>query len=124
MNNTNPEDLMDEDEYPTDEELEALTRLEGTPRQFVDEVVRMWEYPNYATVTTIKDDFDRHVLQLRLATGGWSGNESIVEAIDASMFRILWWHLSQRGGLHIYRVPVALLDEPLKFGIGKPALPA
>ena len=112
------DDDDDDDEYPSGQELQALRRFEGTARHFVDEVLRLWSYPDYATVSTITDDFDREVLQLRLATGGWSGNESVVQAIDAGMFRVLWWHLSQRGGLHIYRVPVRMLDEPFKFGLG------
>lgn len=113
---------MDEDdEYPSEADLTALEQFEGTPRHFVDEVIRLWAYPSYTTVTTITDDFGKEVLQLRLATGGWSGNEDVIQAIDAGMFRILYWHLSQRGGLHLYRIPVARLDEPVSFGL--PATP-
>ena len=47
------------------------------------------------------DDTERF---LRLATGGWSGNESIVAALNANhLLRAFTWRLSACGGLHIYR---------------------
>ncbi len=42
---------------------------------------------------------------LRLATGGWSGNEDIVEALSKSMFWVMRWRRSERGGLHIFKLP-------------------
>lgn len=45
------------------------------------------------------------VRTLRLATGGWSGNEDIIRALDKNkIFNMFCWELSQRGGLHIYKV--------------------
>lgn len=42
----------------------------------------------------------------RFATGGWSGNESIIHALDRNqMITALCWRLSAAGGLHIYRYP-------------------
>ena len=43
---------------------------------------------------------------LRLSTGGWSGNEELVAALNTNrMVRVLSWRLSARGGLHIYQYP-------------------
>lgn len=35
---------------------------------------------------------------LQLTTGGWSENEEIIMEIEDTMFWILWWQESQRGG--------------------------
>lgn len=66
----------------------------GTP----DEVLRP------AESEVIHAEGDRKYL--RLATGGWSGNEDIVGAINGNKtIRALCWKLSARGGLHIYEYP-------------------
>ena len=39
---------------------------------------------------------------LRLATGGWSGNEEIVGALRQSEFWIFHWYKSVRGGLYLF----------------------
>jgi len=41
---------------------------------------------------------------LRLATGGWSGNEALLFALDHNVLvTLVTWRLSAAGGLHIYR---------------------
>jgi hypothetical protein len=103
---------FDADGYPTDETLQAL---ETWPYQdlagALDFLAAAWHWPEFAT-----HDISAHeaaVLHaepgeryLRLATGGWSGNESLIAAIDANrMIHALAWRLSTRGGLHIYEYP-------------------
>lgn len=40
---------------------------------------------------------------LRLATGGWSGNEDLISAFSKSLSHFACWRLDAIGGLHIYR---------------------
>ena len=41
-----------------------------------------------------------------MATGGWSGNESIISSLqDNIMFWSMYWESSHRGGLFIFRIP-------------------
>jgi hypothetical protein len=40
---------------------------------------------------------------LRLATGGWSGNEALINAFAGILQHMFTWCLSARGGLHIFR---------------------
>ena len=45
---------------------------------------------------------------LKLATGGWSGNESIVQAMREN--HVLWsllWESSHRGGLEVLKIPAS-----------------
>lgn len=45
---------------------------------------------------------------LRLATGGWSGNE---EALDGFPIELrTYWRMSARGGLHIYGIGRCVAD--------------
>lgn len=44
----------------------------------------------------------------RIATGGWSGNEDIIEALSKTQDGIwwhMWWIMSKRGGLYIFQDP-------------------
>jgi hypothetical protein len=107
--------VMDEwtdGEYPTDA---ALQRLEVWPYRdaagALDFVKAIWHWPDFAS-----HDISAHeaaILHanpgekyLRLATGGWSGNESIVHALDRNvMIHAIAWRLRAFGGLHIYQYP-------------------
>jgi hypothetical protein len=37
---------------------------------------------------------------LELITGGWSENEEIINQLSTTMFWILWWQESKRGGYY------------------------
>jgi hypothetical protein len=40
-----------------------------------------------------------------MTTGGWSGNESLIYALQETMWWQLYWQKSERGGLHEFRLP-------------------
>jgi hypothetical protein len=102
---------MDEDDYPTEETLKRISEWDWHDVHGLAEyVVDIWHYGDpWARLSDWrKDDIDQEYRELRLATGGWSGNESIVSALhDNRMFEAICWYLSQRGGLHIYHIPRA-----------------
>ena len=89
--------VFDADGYPTDETLTAIRDWPYTDHGGLVEYVReawsdygrMWEEDG----------------MLRLATGGWSGNESIISSLKANaMFMAMWWESSHRGGLEVFRM--------------------
>ena len=107
------EPTFDEDGYPTDETLAAI---ENWPYQDIagclDFCRRAWHWGE----AWANEDISAHEAAVvhaekgeryaRFATGGWSGNESIVNALDTNyMIHALAWRLSARGGLHIYEYP-------------------
>ena len=113
---------LDEDGYPTDE---ALKRLEDWPAEDVngalDFMQSLWhwgeDWCNHDISAAerevlLADEGDKF---LRCATGGWSGNESLIAAFNGNhiesgdkarlrnaLMRRRAWKLSSRGGLHIY----------------------
>lgn len=104
---TDPE--FDDDGYPTDA---TLAVLEAWPDangalQFMRAA---WHWPE-----AVRDDLSAHEGQvvhaepedryLRFATGGWSGNDSLIAALRQNhMAWALTWCLTARGGLHIFRL--------------------
>lgn len=92
---------MDEDGYPTEEELEKI---------------KAWPYTDYGGMLQWinancwwpgpDNGFKQTGRKFRLATGGWSGNEEVIAAMESNMMFVpLCWQSSHRGGLHIYEVP-------------------
>lgn len=97
------------DEYPTKEqliELESWSHEKGF-EALAEYVLKLWHFSHWAILRKPhKDEFGTEYKELRLATAGWSGNEEIVSALmDNTMFRILCWQSSHRGGLHIFHIP-------------------
>lgn len=109
------EPTFDRDGYPTDETLDAI---------------RDWSYLDFPALMEFvssawsdygyfgrHEDFDPPLLGLlkgdqddgnwwTCATGGWSGNESLIAALSANaMFDALCWQASVWGGYHEYHFP-------------------
>ena len=96
-------------EYPTDAELKKIEEwsYENGFEGLGEYVCNLWHFSDWAEFRDWKtDDFDVEYRELRLATAGWSGNESIIGALNKNMmFGMLCWQSSHRGGLHIYHIP-------------------
>jgi hypothetical protein len=103
--------VPDSDGYPTDEEIACI---EAWPYDDIAGlfafVESCWWMPDFGVSHDLSpaerevvhaEDGDRY---LRLATGGWSGNESIIGAMRRNV--IVWsltWRLTSCGGLHIFK---------------------
>jgi hypothetical protein len=117
-----------DNDYPTEVEL---LRLETWPGQdlagALDFVKTIWHWPDFASHDLRPEEaavLHAHPgeLYLRLATGGWSGNESIVRALNANrLLRTFTWRLSSVGGLHIYQYP-PVSSEPHVIGTDPPTV--
>ncbi len=92
---------FDESEYPTEE---TLLKIEQWPLEdhigLIDFVKKCWKYPE--RITYIMDT----EFKIRFSTGGWSGNESVIHALEKNvMFMSMWWFSSNRGGGHEFIYP-------------------
>lgn len=93
-------------DYPTEGDLKAIRTWELKEREdyiaLAKFVCNIWHWPNFATLTWKAKKVD----VLRLVTGGWSGNEDIVGALQENqLFGMVCWKKSERGGVHIYEIP-------------------
>ena len=93
----------DGDGYPTEEAVDRIAAYDLTIQPFEDflELLRR-NWSGYGS-------WKRTKTRLRLATGGWSGCEDVIGALQRNfVFQALCWQSSHRGGLHIYRVPLEI----------------
>ncbi len=79
--------------YPSEEELRAIRNWDTIhdPLGLVEFVRDVWWNPDWGFKKT------KHKLELH--TGGWSGNEDIINALkENTMFWWVYWETSKRGG--------------------------
>ena len=101
--------MSDRDGYPTTQEIEQLKIYCGHLRtkntkldidSFIDSLVELlkeiWHYPDY--IAGNGRYFELH-------TGGWSGNEEIINVLSESMFWLMYWRKSEWGGHYYFELP-------------------
>jgi len=89
------------DGYPTEEELEKIRNWSIVYREDIHEI---FEYISTIWWST-RDLFIKQDKTYILHTGGWSGNEEIINAMIQNTF--LWmfsWYSSKRGGHYEFRI--------------------
>ena len=98
------------DGYPTDDTLEEIENWEiKTAQDAIDvmEYVGMaWSYPKYWDVKRdVPNEWGRKEARYIFSTGGWSGNESLVGALENNVILNMLGAWSwQRGGHYEYRL--------------------
>jgi hypothetical protein len=100
---------MSDSQYPSEEELKTIREWEDYKDYtgLAKFVVSIWNWgEDCARLGELtRDEFGGDYYPLELITGGWSGNEDIVEALHQNMmFRWMCWYSSQRGGRHVYHI--------------------
>ena len=90
-------------EYPTAKELRTLRAWnlsQGSIMEFLDYIRAIWWAPDWGYTLSGK-----RVLRLALHTGGWSGNEEIIEALQRNyLFWPLCWRKETVGGHYWFRI--------------------
>ena len=85
--------------YPTDEEIKAIEHAE--PAEALRLMEAAWAKGYGSAVHFWLHDRGEY----RFATGGWSGNEELIEALGRNAIAYaMTWNSSHRGGLHIFEV--------------------
>lgn len=64
--------------------------------EFLEKIEDTWN-TDYGTITITED---RKTLEL--TTGGWSENEELIDLIGNSMYWVLYWQKSERGGKYTF----------------------
>ena len=100
-------DILDDDGYPTEEYLDTIKRwsFQDDWHELMSFVELGWSYPDMFMSTETTDMFDDPVISYDLSTGGWSGNEDIIDALMSNqMFWLMCWCISKRGGYYQFQV--------------------
>jgi hypothetical protein len=95
--------MLDANGYPTDAALEKIASYDfGKDFRagivgLVTLVTELWHWGD----TQYKWDG----VNLELHTGGWSGNEDIINALMGTMLWHMFWQKSERGGHYYFIIP-------------------
>lgn len=95
---------MDTDGYPTDQELARIRDWpidnEGEIGRLLTFVRELWRYADAGY-------WRQRGRTYRISTAGWSGNESIIGALQGNrLFWLLCWQSSRRGGHYVFHIPM------------------
>ena len=82
--------------YPTEETLKQIEEMDCKDfHAFMDFIHNEWEFADWGW----KRDGDVYYI----STGGWSGNEDLIQSMRKNfMFWMLFWQQSRRGGHYIF----------------------
>ena len=96
--------MPDQEGYPTEEELRIVRDWPYTKGHLglLEYVEGLWRSPEWG--------ISKEGSEWSMSTGGWSGNEEIIEALGENvMFWMMCWVQSRRGGHYVFRVHVSEL---------------
>lgn len=84
-----------EDGYPTDDELKTLTEWSADDFYGPLEYMRdRWRWEDY--IDNTDDTYHVH-------TGGWSGHEEMIRALEKNfMWWSMYWYSTTRGGHYVF----------------------
>ena len=95
--------MFDKNGYPDEEALKAIATFD-----FGDKFLNLPSYLKLIRALWHWDDYFRYNENtgcLELHTGGWSGNESIISALqDHKYFWWVFWYKSKRGGHYWFEI--------------------
>ena len=100
-------ELLDEDGYPTNATLDIIRLWHWSDTKGWFEFVKsVWYSPSWGWSEGLEPhDYEKNkeVYRYHISTGGWSGNESIISAMNENdMIWSLTWVQSRRGGHYIF----------------------
>lgn len=89
---------MDEDGYPTEEELSTIRNWSADDFTGLMEYIReRWAFGNMGYF--VEDSKGVYYL----STAGWSGNESLIKALqENTLIETMHWYAHRRGGHYVY----------------------
>jgi hypothetical protein len=106
-------DYLDDDGYPTEDALSIIENWGWEDKRGLFKFMEsIWHLRTWGWSEGEEDhewDKGSQVYRYNISTGGWSGNESIIGALQSnSLLWALAWVQSRRGGHYIFEVA---LDE-------------
>ena len=109
-------EMLDSDGYPTESCLQIIKNWHWSdPRGWFDFIKEYWWAPDFGWQEADEPHEyrkDRDVHRYYLSTGGWSGNETLIRAMEQN--RMIWsvhWVQSRRGGHYIFEIEKSLEEN-------------
>jgi hypothetical protein len=99
---------LDEDGYPTDEALDEIKNWHYDKGwiSLMEFVKSIWWASDWGwSEENTKDFSNGDEITYNISTGGWSGNESLISALQENqMFWLAGWYQTRRGGHYIFKL--------------------
>jgi hypothetical protein len=99
-------------DYPSEQALRFIRHydiLTSPIEDLRDFIIQDWHWPDWGTKVRGR--------KFELHTGGWSGNESIIMALEQTGRGLFWgmcWVMSKRGGHYWFEIPQRMTRRYLK----------
>jgi hypothetical protein len=96
---------LDEDGYPTEDALEEIRNWDPMdPFGLMDYVYDLWWAADWGWEETVdRDRPENHYFHI--STGGWSGNEDIISAMEHNfIFWVQAFRMLRAGGHYVFRI--------------------
>jgi len=99
--------MLDDDGYPTDEALDLIAKWDYKDiAGWFEFIQSLWALTDWKIEDATHDISDRPIIRYTFNTGGWSGNEDLIRAMEQNwMIWSLTWVQSRRGGHYIFEDP-------------------
>lgn len=97
------DEWLDKDGYPTTAALDKIATWDASdPKGCLDFARSLWHWPDLVWIEHRPHDWkkDEQIDIICFSTRGWSGNESLIAALQDNFGVMLTWYLSKRGGRH------------------------
>ena len=95
--------MLDENGYPDEKSLKEIEKwdiLKQGVQGLLDLIEENTNHPDFSFSITGK-----RVLRFEYHTGGWSGNEDVIDALHRNpLFWVMFWEKSTRGGHYYFRI--------------------
>lgn len=91
---------MTTDGYPTDDFLEHVRTydvLKNGPCDLIRELKEFWRWPDYIR-------WYPRTKTLKISTGGWSGHENVMAALQENFIFMIFWMATLRGGHYTFKL--------------------
>ena len=109
------DEFLDDDGYPTESALQLLERWHWADAKGWFEFAKsIWWSPDWGWHETeggedrwLNQELPPDAHRYHISTGGWSGNEAVIRAMQSNSF--MWalnWVQSRRGGHYIFELKV------------------
>lgn len=97
---------VDDEGYPTEAMLEKIEKWDASEGSYNDLMKFIKPYWRYSFEWYWSEtEYESEGIEYSISTGGWSGNEDIIRALQMNrLFWCLYWLQSRRGGHYIFKV--------------------
>lgn len=96
---------MATDPYPTEDELKRVREWPGSFVTLLEFVRSLWWNPEWG--------WEQRGTKYYISTGGWSGNEDLIDALrDHKWFWMFCWVSSRRGGHYRFKIHGSPVEAP------------